>query len=40
MLNSSSMRDIYAKSENPSLPGMSLFNAMIILLIVVTVKKI
>lgn len=40
MLNSTSIRDVYAKCETPSLlPGMELFNAVIILLIVVFIVK-
>jgi hypothetical protein len=40
MLNSTSIRDVYAKCETPSLlPGMELFNSLIILLIVVFIVK-
>ncbi len=40
MLNSSSIRDVYAKCETPSLlPEMGLFNTIIILLIVAFMVK-
>lgn len=40
MLNSTSIRDVYAKCETPSLlPGMELFNSVFILLVVVFIVK-